>query len=83
MILGVYSRQVQKGAWRDYAIDSLPEMAVFSVFRSAQENPLYAIAKFPSRSLVKPARYVIYSGQDTIKQSTSLSEALSVFSEDI
>lgn len=82
MILGVYSRQVQRGAWRDYAIDSLPDMAVFSVFRSTHETPLYAIAKYPSRSLVKPPRYVVYAGKDTLKQSTSLSEALSVFSEE-
>lgn len=82
MILGVYSRQVQKGAWRDYAIDSLPEMAVFSVFRSTHETPLYSIAKYPSRSLVRPPRYVVYAGEQTIAQSSSLSEALAVFSEE-
>lgn len=82
LILGVYSRQVQKGKWRDYAIDCLPDMAVFSVFRASHETPLYSIAKYPSRSLIKPSRYVVYAGQDTLKQSTSLGDVLSVFSEE-
>ncbi len=82
MILGVYSRKVQRGVWRDYAIDSLPEMAVFSVFRSSHEKPLYSIAKYPSRSLVKPSRYVVFAGQDTLRQGTSLSDVLSVFAEE-
>lgn len=82
LILGVYSRQVQRGKWRDYAIDSLPDMAVFSIFRSSHETPLFSITKYPSRSLTKPPRFVVYAGKDTLKQSTSLSEVLSVFSEE-
>ncbi len=82
MILGVYSRQVQRGQWRDYAIDSLPDMAVFSVFRASHETPLYSIAKYPSRSLVKPSRYVVFSGQETLSQGSSLSEVLAVFAEE-
>ncbi len=82
LILGVYSRKVQHGQWRDYAIDSLPDMAVFSVFRASHETPLYSIAKYPSRSLVKPSRFVVYSGQETIAQGTSLGEVLSVFTEE-
>ncbi len=82
MILGVYSRKVQHGQWRDYAIDSLPDMAVFSVFRSSHETPLYSIAKYPSRSLMKPSRYVVFSGQETLTQGTSLSEVLAVFAEE-
>ncbi len=81
LILGVYSRHVQQGKWRDYAIDSLPDMAVFSVFRSSNETPLYSIAKYPSRSLLKPPRYVVYAGDKTLRQSASLSEALSVLEE--
>ena len=82
LILGIYSRKVQGGQWRDYAIDSLPDMAVFSVFRASHETPLYAIAKYPSRSLIKPSRYVVYCGQETIAQGTSLGEVLAVFAED-
>src|SRR5437899_1518953 len=34
-ILTVYGRMVAAGEWRDYALDFLDEMAVFSVFRRA------------------------------------------------
>jgi hypothetical protein len=46
-ILNVYGRKVASGEWRDYAIDSLREKAVFSVFRRASECPLYRIEKQP------------------------------------
>jgi hypothetical protein len=46
-ILNVYGRKVASGEWRDYAIDSLNEKAVFSVFRRASEVPLYRIEKAP------------------------------------
>jgi hypothetical protein len=81
LILGVYGERVKRGEWRDYAIDSLPDMAIFSVYRSAQENPLYAIAKIPSRSFLKPSQYAVYSGNKTLKQSSSLSDVLEIFEE--
>ena len=81
LILGVYGERVKRGEWRDYAIDSLPDMAVFSVYRSSKESPIYAIAKVPSRSILKPSVYVVSSGNKTLKESPSLSEALSVFEE--
>ena len=37
-ILNVYGRKVASGEWRDYAIDTLKEKAVFSVFRRALGN---------------------------------------------
>jgi len=46
-ILSVYGRMVASGEWRDYGISCLREMAVFSVFRRAAENPLYRIEKRP------------------------------------
>lgn len=79
MILGVYGDRVKKGEWRDYAIDCLQDMAIFSVFRSSREQPLYAIAKIPGRSLIKAPRYAVYSGTKTLKEGTSLSEVLQVF----
>ena len=46
-ILNVYGRKVASGEWRDYAIDTMREKAVFSVFRRATEIPLYRIEKQP------------------------------------
>lgn len=47
IILSLYGRMVAAGEWRDYAMSFLREVAVFSVFRRASENPLYRIEKRP------------------------------------
>lgn len=79
LILSIYGDRVKRGEWRDYAIDSLPDMAVFSVFRSAQEAPLYAITKILGRSARRPPQYTVHAGRDMLKESASLSEVLEVF----
>jgi hypothetical protein len=48
VILTLYGRMVAAGEWRDYAMSFLREVAVFSVFRRAAENPLYRIEKRPA-----------------------------------
>ncbi|HYD16931.1 MAG TPA: DUF2794 domain-containing protein [Patescibacteria group bacterium] len=82
LILGLYGDRVKKGEWRDYAIDSLPDMALFSIYRSSKESPAYAIAKIPSKSALKPSQYAVYSGNQTLRQSASLSEVLQFFDEE-
>lgn len=47
IILSLYGRMVAAGEWRDYGMSFLREMAVFSIFRRAAENPLYRIEKRP------------------------------------
>jgi hypothetical protein len=42
-----YGRMVAAGEWRDYALDALPDRALFSVYRRASEAPLYQIEKRP------------------------------------
>jgi hypothetical protein len=39
-LLSLYSRQVARGEWRDYAIDQRDGAALFSVFRHTQEAAL-------------------------------------------
>lgn len=46
-ILRVYGRMVAAGEWRDYAISTLRDLAVFCVFRRTAETPLYRIEKRP------------------------------------
>ena len=58
-ILNVYGRKVASGEWRDYAIDTLREKAVFSVFRRASEVPLYRIEKAPKLARRQGAYSVI------------------------
>lgn len=40
-----YGRMVAAGEWRDYALDALPDRALFSVYRRTSEAPLYQIEK--------------------------------------
>jgi hypothetical protein len=81
LLLGVYGERVQRGEWRDYAIDHLQDMAVFSVFRSSKEAPIYSIAKIPSRSILRPSQFAVYSGKETLKQSASLNDILEFLKE--
>ncbi len=80
-LMGVYSRRVASGEWRDYAIDFESGMAVFSIFRSAYEYPLYRIAKIAGRSANEQAEWMVVSGPRRLKRTTSLMDALSVFDE--
>ena len=47
-MLRLYGRMVAANEWRDYAIDHLPDRAVFSVFRRTTETPLFQIVKDPA-----------------------------------
>ena len=83
LLLGVYSRKVSSGEWRDYAIDQQPGMAVFSIFRSSLERPLFAIAKcagIAQRSATNPANgpYVVFSGRQKLKQGKTLEEVVDI-----
>ena len=44
-ILNVYARRVAAGEWRDYSIDHHEGQAVFAIYRSSQETPLFTIEK--------------------------------------
>lgn len=74
-LLGVYSRRVMSGEWRDYAIDHSPQGATFSIFRHTGERPLYAITKQKpqgkSRSL-----YQLYQGPKKLRQAQSLEDVI-------
>lgn len=44
-ILNIYARFVSSGEWRDYALDHLDGVAIFSIYRSCVEQPLFTIEK--------------------------------------
>ena len=77
-LLGLYSRQVARGVWRDYAIDHRDGMALFSVFRHTQEAPAYSIVK-TAATQNRQAEFVVQSGRQKLRVSRSLSEALEFF----
>jgi hypothetical protein len=75
-ILDIYGRKVASGEWRDYAIDTLREKAVFSVFRRASETPLYRIEKSPKLSRRQGAYSVIAATGLILKRGSDLSRVL-------
>jgi len=44
-LLSLYSRQVSRGVWRDYAIGVQDGKALFAVFRHSHESALFTIVK--------------------------------------
>jgi hypothetical protein len=77
-LLSLYSRQVSRGVWRDYAIDHRDGMALFSVFRHTQEAPAYSIVK-TAPALARPAEFIVQRGRQRLRVSTSLAEVLEFF----
>jgi uncharacterized protein DUF2794 len=77
-LLGLYSRNVARGVWRDYAIDHRDGRALFSVFRRTHESALYTIVKSAS-SAAAPTEFVVMSGPRRLRAGTTLGEALDFF----
>ena len=75
-ILNVYGRKVASGEWRDYAIDTLKEKAVFSVFRRSSEMPLYRIEKAPKLARRQGAYSVIAATGLILKRGHDLARVL-------
>ena len=74
-LLGIYSRRVAAGLWRDYAIDQQPGSVIFSIFRSSLERPLYSIAKHAGAGQ-QAAQFVLMSGRQVLTQSRTLDEVI-------
>jgi hypothetical protein len=77
-LLGLYSRHVARGVWRDYAIDHRDGMALFSVFRHTHEAPAFSIIK-TAPGQARPVEFVVQSGRQKLRVSRSLGEALEFF----
>ncbi len=77
-LLGLYSRHVIRGEWRDYAIDHGNGMARFSVFRHTHEASAFTILKTGSSS-TRPAEFIVQSGRQRLRSARSLAEALEFF----
>jgi hypothetical protein len=76
-LLGLYTRRVMMGEWRDYAIDFGPKAAVFSVFRRAAETPLFAIWKLANGR----TRYVLAVGASVVRRANTLGEIVRYLDE--
>lgn len=79
LILNVYGRLVADGIWKDYAIDTLKDEAIFSIFKRSTEMPVYRIVKQPSLTHKQGAwRITSMSGQ-ILKRGKDLSTLLKYF----
>jgi hypothetical protein len=78
-ILTVYGRMVAAGEWRDYAIDALREVAVFSIFRRAAEHPIYRVEKRPKLANRQGAYAVIGMDGRILKRGHDLASVMRVF----
>lgn len=76
-LLGVYSRQVARGIWRDYAIDHRSNMAIFSIFKRSQEQAIFTVTKVLLRGDKEP-NYVLLSRNRQIKSSRNLAQVVEV-----
>jgi hypothetical protein len=76
-LLGVYSRQVARGIWRDYAIDHRSNMAIFSIFKRSQEQAIFTVTKVLLRGDKEP-NYVLLSRNRQIKSSRNLGQIVEV-----
>jgi hypothetical protein len=81
-ILSIYSRQVARGLWRDYAIDHRSNMAMFSIYRRAQEQPLFVITKVELRG-DREAKYVLQSRNGQLASSRSLKDVMDVLNRQL
>ena len=77
-ILNLYGRKVAEGEWRDYAIDFMPHMAVFSIFRRTSERPLYRIEKDPKLAHKQGAYSVVTATGLILKRGHELAKVISV-----
>ncbi len=78
-ILTLYGRMVSAGEWRDYALDFLDEVAVFSIFRRTSEMPLFRIEKQP-RLRGRQGQYsVVAAGGVILKRGHDLAQVLKIF----
>lgn len=77
-LLSLYSSRVAAGEWRDYALDQLDDMVMFSVFRHTHERPLYSVAKVQRRGQRSPS-YTLFCGPKRLKTSQNLRELLIAF----
>jgi Protein of unknown function (DUF2794) len=82
-LLGLYSRNVARGIWRDYAIDNRAGQALFSVFRHTHECAAYTIVKsvFPTAAgaVLSEPQFAVWSGRQRLRFAPTLSGAIDFF----
>ena len=76
-LLALYSRQVARGEWRDYAIDQRDGAALFAVFRHTQECALYTIAK-TAPGLGRHGDFTLLNGRHRLASGKTVGDVLTI-----
>ena len=77
-LLGLYSRNVARGVWRDYAIDHRDGQALFSIFRHTHESAAYTIIKSLAPT-ANATEFIVLRGRQRLRTARTLGEALDYF----
>ena len=78
-ILNLYSKQVSKGYWKDYALDNKTDNAIFSIYKHSHDKPMYQIEKNSKKGFRDKPTFYIKKDEVVISKSNSLSIILSNF----
>ena len=78
-ILSLYSKQVSRGFWKDYAMDSQNETAIFSIFKHTHDKPIYQIIKKRLKGLKNINEFYILKDIEIISKSSDLLTILNKF----
>ena len=78
-ILTLYGRMVSAGEWRDYALDFLEEVAVFSIFRRSSELPLFRVEKRPKLKARQGQYAVVAASGLVLRRGHELAQVLKIF----
>ena len=78
-ILNLYSKQVSKGFWKDYALDSKANTAIFSIYKHSHDKPIYQIIKKSFKGFRNMPDFFITKDSEIINKSTEISTILSKF----
>ena len=82
-ILNLYSKQVSKGFWKDYALDSMTNTAIFSIYRHSHDKPIYQIIKKSIKGFRNMPDFFITRDKEIINKSSEISNILSKFEKKI
>ena len=79
LILNLYSKQVSKGFWKDYALDNHVEDAIFSAYKHSHDKPIYQIIKKSRKGIRNKPHFYIKKNEVIISKSNDLNILLSKF----
>ena len=71
-IIGVYSKNVSNGIWKDYSINFARNYAEFSIYKHTHASPEFSIIKN------KKKIFFIYSRKQELKKSKYIKDVLNV-----